>query len=51
MTKKSGIIGKAIEKEKAKVQARRDKRRERWADKFPFNMLHDMWRGVTGEPR
>ena len=26
-------------------------RRERWADRFPFNMIRDMWHGITGEPR
>ena len=51
MTEKASILKKAKEKAKARRQQRRDKRRERWADKFPFNMLHDMWRGFTDEPR
>jgi len=29
----------------------RDERHARWANRFPFNMIHDMWRGITGEPR
>ena len=47
MSDKANVLTKAKEKAKAKRIARR----ERWADKFPFNMLHDMWRGFTGEPR
>ena len=42
---------KVFEKTREKVNAKRVERHERWANRFPFNMLHDMWRGFTGEPR
>ena len=45
--KRSSLFKKA----KERVDKRRAERRERWANRFPFNMLHDMWRGFTGEPR
>ena len=40
-----------LEKAKEKAKARKAERRERWANRFPFNMLNDMWRGITGQPR
>ena len=48
MSEKKGNIFK---KAKEKAEKRRAERRAHWAGRFPFNMLHDMLRGITGEPR
>ena len=45
----------AVEKMRAEIDknrsARRQKRQEKWAARFPFNIIGEMLRGVTGEPR
>ena len=48
MSEKKGTVFKNA---KEKAEKRRAERHKRWAGRFPFNMLHDMWRGITGEPR
>ena len=51
MSEKTKSLKHARESLRSRISKRRAARHERWADRFPFNMLHDMWRGITGEPR
>ena len=48
MSEKKGTLFK---KAKEKAEKRRAERYARLTGCFPFNMLRDMWRGITGEPR
>ena len=51
MSEKASLLKQTKENLKTRVNKRRIARHERWADRFPFNMIHDMLHGITGEPR
>jgi hypothetical protein len=45
------VVKDIFAKAKENARARKIARGERLKETFPFNLLKDVWRGVTGEPR
>ena len=47
MSERKNIFAKA----KDKARARKIARGERLKETFPFNLLNEVWHGITGDPR
>ena len=48
---KVNAFGRAKESVRQRRYERRARRREEWTNRFPFNLLGEMLRGITGNPR
>lgn len=48
---KRGAFSKATQRIKERRAERRERRHQKWASRFPFNLFNEMWRGITGNPR